>query len=154
MPFQIYKFRSMKISNNNSTQSKSPYDWEDGVPDDFIFKSTKDFHPSVTNIGRIIRKYSLDELPQFLNVLKGDMSVVGPRPEITDITKCYNSHQTNRLLVKPGITGWAQVNGRSEIPHGEKIKFDLFYVNNQSLILDLKIMFLTAIQALVAKDAI
>ncbi|MEG9296023.1 sugar transferase [Mangrovibacillus sp. Mu-81] len=151
--FYIYKFRSMKVTNNHSP-GKSPYDWENGVPDDFVFKSTKEFHPSVTNIGRIIRKYSLDELPQFFNVLKGEMSMVGPRPEIVEITACYSEHQFQRLFAKPGITGWAQVNGRSEIPHGEKIEYDLYYVKNNSFLLDLRILFKTIVNTVLAKDSI
>jgi lipopolysaccharide/colanic/teichoic acid biosynthesis glycosyltransferase len=152
--FKIYKFRSMKVTGGNKPAEKSPYVWEGGVPDDFVFKSTKEFHPSVTKIGRIIRKYSLDELPQFFNVLKGEMSMIGPRPEIVEITACYNETQFKRLSVKPGITGWAQVNGRSEIPHGEKIKYDLYYVKNQSLLLDLKILFKTIVNTVLAKDSI
>jgi lipopolysaccharide/colanic/teichoic acid biosynthesis glycosyltransferase len=151
--FYIYKFRSMKVTNNGSNQKKV-YDWKNGVPDDFIFKSTQGFDPNVTKIGRFIRKYSLDELPQFINVLKGEMSIIGPRPEITEITDCYNEYQKQRLLVKPGITGWAQVNGRSEIPHGEKIKYDLYYVANQGFVLDMKIFFKTIVQALFGKGAI
>src|SRR5699024_2233652 len=106
------------------------YDWKNGVPDDFVFKTGSIDNPNITRVGQFIRKYSLDELPQFFNVLKGDMSVVGPRPEIIDITKCYNSEQKRRLAVKPGITGWAQANGRSDMNHGEKIRHDLYYVNN------------------------
>lgn len=150
--FSIYKFRSMK--NNGSPKGKSEYNWVGGVPDDFLFKTTDSFNPNVTKIGRVIRKYSLDELPQFFNVVKGDMSIVGPRPELTDITDCYNSQQKQRLHVKPGITGWAQINGRSEILHGQKIKYDLYYVENQSFLLDLKIFFVTIYQALFGKGAI
>jgi lipopolysaccharide/colanic/teichoic acid biosynthesis glycosyltransferase len=151
--FSIYKFRSMK-TGKGSPKGKSEYNWVGGVPDDFLFKTTDSFNPNVTKIGRFIRKYSLDELPQFFNVIKGDMSMVGPRPELTDITDCYNSHQWQRVNVKPGITGWAQVNGRSEIPHGQKIEYDLYYVENQSFLLDLKIFFVTIYQSLFGKGAI
>lgn len=151
--FYIYKFRSMKVTDNRSSRKKT-YNWKNGVPDDFIFKTTQGFDPNVTKIGRFIRKYSLDELPQFFNVLKGEMSIIGPRPEITEITDCYNNYQKQRLLVKPGITGWAQVNGRSEIPHGEKIKYDLYYVANQGFLLDTKIFFKTIVQTLSGKGAI
>lgn len=153
-PFLIYKFRSMKVNNQPKVKQESPYNWPDRVPDDFVFKTTQGFNPNVTNIGRFIRKYSLDELPQFINVLKGEMSIVGPRPEIVEITKCYDQQQEQRLLVKPGITGWAQVNGRSELPHGEKIAYDLYYVKHQSIALDLKIFFRTIYQAFFGKGAI
>lgn len=153
-PFYIYKFRSMKVQPKVKKPKENPYKWKNGVPDDFIFKTTSEFNPNVTKIGRFIRKYSIDELPQFFNVLKGDMSIIGPRPEITPITDCYSDYQFQRLLVKPGITGWAQINGRSEIPHGEKIEYDLYYVKNQSMILDLKIFCKTIYQAVFGKGAI
>jgi len=154
-PFSIYKFRSMKEQKQSGQVNKeSPYQWENGVPDDFVFKTTDGFNPNVTKTGRFIRKTSLDELPQFFNVLKGEMSVIGPRPEIVEITKCYDHHQMQRLLVKPGITGWAQVNGRSDSNHGEKIKNDLYYVQNVSLLLDMKIFFMTVYQTLFGKGAI
>ncbi|KML41356.1 glycosyl transferase [Cytobacillus firmus] len=153
--FLIYKFRSMRVKQNKISKEKSLCNnWVGGVPDDFIFKTTHNFNPNVTKVGRFIRKYSLDELPQFFNVLRGEMSIVGPRPEIIDITVCYNKYQKQRLNVKPGITGWAQINGRSEIPHGEKIEYDLFYVKNQNLILDLKIFFKTILQAILGRGAI
>ncbi|MCF2944967.1 sugar transferase [Paenibacillus tarimensis] len=147
VPFTIYKFRSMRLAHKQvpaPNQAKANYDeWTDGVPDDFVFKSG--FNPNVTKLGAFLRKTSLDELLQFYNVLKGDMSIIGPRPEVPQITDKYNAHQRQRLLVKPGITGWAQVNGRSDIPHGDKIRYDLEYVQNCSLLLDVKI-FLKTIQ--------
>ncbi|MGK0576864.1 sugar transferase [Macrococcus capreoli] len=144
IPFNIYKFRSMYVKKVGPTNNASFYDeWTDKVPDDFIFKTTSYDNPNVTKIGKIIRKYSIDELPQLINVLKGDMSIVGPRPEIIEITNKYDNEQRKRLYVKPGITGWAQVNGRSEIPHGEKIKYDLYYINHQSIMLDIKIIWMT-----------
>lgn len=152
--FLIYKFRSMRVLQSSIEKEKNPYNWVGGVPDNFIFKTTQGFNPNVTKIGRFIRKYSLDELPQFFNVLKGEMSIVGPRPEIVEITDCYNDYQKRRLHVKPGITGWAQINGRSEIPHGQKIEYDLYYVENQSIILDLKIFIKTILQAFIGKGAI
>jgi len=154
-PFLIYKFRSMKEHKEKSQiEKESPYQWKNGVPDDFVFKTTDNFNPNVTKIGRFIRKTSLDELPQFLNVLKGEMSIIGPRPEIVEITRCYDAYQKQRLLVKPGITGWAQVNGRSDSNHGEKIKNDLYYVENASFLLDMKILFMTIYQTLFGKGAI
>lgn len=155
-PFLIYKFRSMKVQKRISSEQKSEslYNWTDGVPDDFVFKTTDGFNPNVTKVGRFIRKTSIDELPQFFNVLLGNMSIIGPRPEIVEITKCYSGEQRQRLLVKPGITGWAQVNGRSDSNHGEKIKNDLYYVQNRSLWLDVKILFMTIYQTVFGKGAI
>jgi len=144
IPFKIFKFRSMKNKQVAvPSNSHNDYNWENGVPDSFVFKMSSEDNPNITKIGRFIRKYSLDELPQFINVLKGDMSLVGPRPEILPISDCYNEHQKRRLEVKPGITGWAQANGRSEMNHGEKIKHDLYYVDNFSVWLDIKIVLMT-----------
>lgn len=134
--FTILKFRTMKVGLNES--NRHIYDWKEEVPADFLFKSASD--SEVTSIGKILRKCSLDELPQLWNVLVGHMSLVGPRPEIPEITTFYNSQQAKRLLVKPGLTGYAQVNGRSEINHGKKIEYDLYYVENCSLLLDYKIL--------------
>jgi lipopolysaccharide/colanic/teichoic acid biosynthesis glycosyltransferase len=137
--FTIYKFRSMNSSIHKP--SKRVYDWKNGVPDNFIFKSG--FDVTITPFGRFLRKYSLDELPQLFNVLLGDMSMVGPRPEIIEISEHYNAQQAKRLQVKPGMTGYAQVNGRSEINHGKKIEYDLYYIENQSFLLDMKIILTT-----------
>lgn len=153
--FTIYKFRTMKPAHLQvpaENQAKTDYsEWTDGVPDDFVFKSG--FNPNVTRIGAFLRKTSIDELPQFLNVLKGDMSIIGPRPEVPQITDRYNGLQRQRLLAKPGITGWAQVNGRSLIPHGDKIKYDLHYVHHFSLKLDLQIIVKTIQMVLFNKGA-
>ena len=97
----------------------------------------------LTHIGKFVRKTSLDELPQLINVLKGEMSIVGPRPLLPEYLSLYNEEQKKRHLVKPGITGWAQVNGRNAISWEDKFKFDVWYVENQSFGLDLKILFLT-----------
>ncbi|MCC3406933.1 MAG: sugar transferase [Microcoleus sp. PH2017_10_PVI_O_A] len=97
----------------------------------------------LTAIGQFLRKTSLDELPQLLNVLKGDMSFVGPRPLIVEYLERYSPEQARRHDVMPGITGWAQINGRNTISWQEKFKLDVWYVNNWSLWLDLKILFLT-----------
>ncbi|MHA6250729.1 sugar transferase [Oceanobacillus sp. CAU 1775] len=153
--FKMYKFRSMKVKQPSEGKSKGGiYDWKNGVPDDFVFKTSSVENPNITKIGKIIRKYSLDEFPQFINVLKGEMSVIGPRPEIIEITKYYSEVQKIRLAVKPGITGWAQVNGRSDMNHGEKIKHDLYYVKNISLFLDLKILFKTIYQVILGKGSV
>ena len=97
----------------------------------------------VTPLGRIIRKLSLDELPQLWNVLKGDMSFVGPRPLLPEYLPLYNKKQKNRHNLKPGITGWAQVKGRNTISWQQKFEYDLWYIENQSFILDLKILLFT-----------
>lgn len=154
-PFKIFKFRSMKNKQVAVTSnSHDDYNWEDGVPDDFVFKMGSEGNVNITKVGRFIRKYSLDELPQFINVLKGEMSVIGPRPEIPSISKHYNIHQQQRLRVLPGITGWAQVNGRSEMDHGKKIRHDLHYVEFFTLWLDAKILFKTIGLVFVGKGSV
>lgn len=102
----------------------------------------------LTPVGRLIRKTSLDEIPQLINVIKGDMSFVGPRPLLVEYLPLYNEWQRRRHEVKPGITGWAQVNGRNDISWDEKFRLDIYYVENQSFILDLKILWLTVIKVL------
>lgn len=97
----------------------------------------------LTKIGSFVRKTSLDEIPQLINVLKGDMSLIGPRPLRTYYLPLYNEEQKNRHNVRPGITGWAQVNGRNAISWTKKFELDVYYVNNISFALDLKIFFLT-----------
>jgi lipopolysaccharide/colanic/teichoic acid biosynthesis glycosyltransferase len=97
----------------------------------------------LTKIGKFIRKTSLDEIPQLLNVIKGDMSLIGPRPLLTEYLYLYNDFQKRRHDVRPGITGWAQVNGRNAISWEEKFEFDVWYVANLSFLLDLKILSLT-----------
>lgn len=123
-PFKLFKFRSMRTA----------YD-KNGIllPDG----------QRLTFLGKILRNTSLDELPEIINVLKGDMSLVGPRPLLMHYLPLYNSEQMMRHDVKPGITGWAQVNGRNAIDWEEKFRLDLWYVNNQSPGLDLKIILLT-----------
>lgn len=97
----------------------------------------------LTFIGRIIRKTSLDEIPQLLNVIKGDMSLIGPRPLLVEYLPLYNEQQARRHEVRPGITGWAQINGRNAISWQQKFDYDVWYVDNISFALDLKILFLT-----------
>jgi lipopolysaccharide/colanic/teichoic acid biosynthesis glycosyltransferase len=94
----------------------------------------------ITRVGAFLRRYSLDELPNLWNVLRGDMSIVGPRPTIPVQVAQYTERQRGRLTVKPGITGWAQVNGRAALPWPERIELDLFYVEHRSLALDLRIL--------------
>lgn len=100
----------------------------------------------LTSFGKFLRKYSLDELPQLINVVKGDLSIVGPRPLLMEYLPLYSNEQVKRHHVKPGITGWAQVNGRNAITWEKKFALDVWYVNNQSFLLDMKILFLTVIK--------
>jgi undecaprenyl phosphate N,N'-diacetylbacillosamine 1-phosphate transferase len=100
----------------------------------------------LTKAGKIIRKTSMDELPQLINVLKGDMSIVGPRPLLVEYLQYYSVEQRKRHWVKPGITGWAQVNGRNAISWQKKFELDVWYVNHISFLLDVKIIFLTALK--------
>ena len=100
----------------------------------------------LTKLGLFIRKASLDEFPQLLNVLKGDMSLVGPRPLLVEYLPLYSKEQSSRHLVKPGITGWAQVNGRNAISWEQKFILDVWYVKNQSFLFDIKILFLTVVK--------
>ncbi len=97
----------------------------------------------LTIVGKFVRKFSLDEIPQFLNVLKGDMSLIGPRPLLPDYLHLYSDFQNQRHQVKPGITGWAQVNGRNAISWDQKFEYDIWYVTNISFSLDLKIFYKT-----------
>ena len=106
----------------------------------------------ITPIGKFIRKTSLDELPQLINVLKGDMSLIGPRPLRVDYLPLYNKEQARRHDVRPGITGWAQVNGRNTIPWIEKFKLDVWYVDHISFKIDLKIFYLTILKVLKRSD--
>ena len=97
----------------------------------------------LTTIGKLVRKTSLDEIPQLINVLLGNMSLIGPRPLLPEYLPLYNDFQKKRHLIKPGITGWAQINGRNAVEWEKKFQFDVWYVENLSFLLDLQIMFLT-----------
>ena len=97
----------------------------------------------LTSIGKLVRKTSLDEIPQLINVLLGNMSLIGPRPLLPEYLPLYNDFQKKRHLIKPGITGWAQINGRNAVEWEKKFMFDVWYVENMSFLLDLQIMFLT-----------
>ena len=100
--------------------------------------------PRVTRVGRRLRRFSVDEVPNLVNVLRGELAIVGPRPTLPAQVELYTERQRRRLEVKPGITGWAQVNGRAGIPWEERIELDLWYVDNRSLALDLRILARTA----------
>lgn len=103
----------------------------------------------LTAVGRVVRSLSIDELPQLINVLKGDMSFVGPRPLLPKYLPLYSEEQMRRHEVRPGITGWAQVNGRNDISWKQKFEYDVWYVDHLSFLLDLKILFMTAKKVLV-----
>ena len=131
--FKLYKFKTML----------DLYD-SNGLP-----LQDKD---RITPIGSIMRKTSLDELPQLFNVLLGDMSLIGPRPLLTEYLSLYSIEEKKRHNVKPGITGWAQVNGRNSLTWKEKFKLDLYYVNNYNFWLDTKILGLTLLKVIKRKD--
>ncbi|STQ88168.1 undecaprenyl phosphate N,N'-diacetylbacillosamine 1-phosphate transferase [Helicobacter pullorum] len=131
--FRIYKFRTM----SDERDSKG-----DLLSDELRLKG----------FGKLIRKSSLDELPQLFNVLKGEMSFVGPRPLLVEYLELYNQEQAKRHNVKPGITGWAQVNGRNAISWEEKFKLDVYYVEHISFMLDCKILYMTFFKVLKRKD--
>ncbi|MDR2137321.1 MAG: sugar transferase [Synergistaceae bacterium] len=128
-PFVLYKFRSM----NNARDEEGNL-----LPDG----------ERLTGLGRFLRRYSLDELPQLWNVLKGDMSLVGPRPLLLDYVPLYDDTQRRRLDVKPGITGWAQINGRNAIGWNEKFALDVWYVDHYSFWLDVRILLTTLVKIL------
>lgn len=106
----------------------------------------------LTKVGRLVRSTSIDELPQLINVLKGDMSLVGPRPLLTWFVPLYDERQRHRMDVRPGITGWAQVNGRNALTYSHKFELDVWYVEHLSLKLDLKILWMTVLKVLEHKD--
>ncbi|MFI1914058.1 sugar transferase [Nocardia sp. NPDC020380] len=130
-PFRMIKFRSMYV--DAETHINALIDTNGGNP--LFFKIRND--PRVTPIGRVIRKYSLDELPQFFNVLRGEMSIVGPRPQVQREVEAYDGIMRRRLLVKPGVTGLWQVSGRSDLLPDDAMRLDLSYVENWSMVLDL-----------------
>lgn len=146
-PFAMYKFRSMV---NNAHQMKDKL-IDKNEADGLIFKIKDD--PRVTWIGRWIRRFSIDEFPQLINVFKGEMSLVGPRPPLPEEVRRYNDWHRRRLEVTPGMTGLWQIRGRSELSFDDMIKLDLYYIENWSLRLDLKIMFKTIPTVLGAKGS-
>jgi len=129
-PFQMVKFRTMRdVTNENG----------DLLPDS----------ERITPFGNFLRNSSLDELPELWNVLKGDMSLIGPRPLLMEYLEYYSDDQARRMEIKPGVTGWAQVNGRNAISWEQKFQYDVWYVDHQSLWLDVKIIWLTVKKVLV-----
>jgi exopolysaccharide biosynthesis polyprenyl glycosylphosphotransferase len=145
--FRIVKFRTMVPGAENLQDRVTRLD-ENG---NHVYKVPRD--PRVTRVGRFLRRWSLDELPQLFNVLRGEMSLVGPRPEQAFVVEQYEPWQRQRLAVPPGITGWWQVSGRSDLPMHLNTEYDLFYIRNYSVWLDLKILWLTVGAVLQRKGA-
>jgi lipopolysaccharide/colanic/teichoic acid biosynthesis glycosyltransferase len=127
MPFRIYKLRTMVAGAERHGAGLAISEGDDRI----------------TRFGALLRRYSLDELPNLWNVVIGEMAIVGPRPTLRDQVAHYTPRQHGRLAVKPGITGWAQINGRASLPWPERIELDLWYVEHRSLVLDLKIILTT-----------
>jgi lipopolysaccharide/colanic/teichoic acid biosynthesis glycosyltransferase len=126
-PFSIYKLRTMVRGAEFTGAGLAIQEGDDRI----------------TRVGKLLRRYSLDELPNLWNVVRGDMSIVGPRPTLPIQVQQYTERQRGRLAVKPGITGWAQINGRASLPWAERIELDLWYVEHRSLVLDLRIILRT-----------
>lgn len=131
-PFYLYKFRTMSDARDKHGELLSDQE-------------------RLTGLGKLMRKTSLDELPQLVNVVRGELSFVGPRPLLMQYLERYNTEQARRHEVKPGITGWAQVNGRNAISWEEKFSFDVWYVDHRSFLLDLKILWLTLLKVVRAE---
>jgi lipopolysaccharide/colanic/teichoic acid biosynthesis glycosyltransferase len=127
-PFDVYKLRTMRL----------------GADPVGVGTPVLEGDPRVTQVGQLLRRFSLDEIPNLINVLRGELAIVGPRPTLAAQVELYTERQRRRLEVKPGITGWAQVNGRAGIPWEERIELDVWYVDNRSLALDLRILGRTA----------
>ena len=143
--FTIYKLRSMKVGSELEHAERQKA-LADKATNKNMFKDPED--PRITKVGKVIRKYSIDELPQFLNVLKGDMSLVGPRPPLLSEVEKWKQHETRRLLVKPGVTGPWQIGGRSLLTWEETVAIDLAYVENWTVLTDLSILFRTIVYVL------
>ena len=139
VPFKIYKFRSMCVGAEKQGSGVYSYKGDSRI----------------TRVGKIIRATSIDELPQLWNIIKGDMALIGPRPALTYHPwpyEQYDEHQKHMFDVRPGITGWAQVNGRKEVPWPERIELNIYYVNHVSFWFDLKILFMTIFKVVTNAD--
>ncbi|MGG4547998.1 sugar transferase [Rossellomorea marisflavi] len=148
--FRIYKFRSMVVDAENKLKSNHQL-YEKYLKNNYKLEPEED--PRVTKIGAFLRKTSLDELPQLINVLKGDMSLVGPRPVLHDELIEYEDKLNHFLSVKPGVTGYWQVSGRSDVGYPERVELELYYVYNQSLRFDVRILLKTISIVLLKKGA-
>lgn len=145
----VYKFRSMvqnaeEVLRNFTAEQKAEFEKNFKLDDD----------PRVTKIGAFLRKTSLDELPQLINIIKGDMSVVGPRPIVQKEVVKYGKYADKLFSVKPGLTGFWQANGRSDTTYDERVQMDMYYIDNRSTLLDIKILFKTVIAVIRKEGAI
>lgn len=149
-PFEIYKFRSM-VQNAEEVLKKDELLYKKYVANDYKIAAAED--PRITTFGKFIRETSLDEFPQFLNVLKGEMSLVGPRPLVEAELNEYQGKKDLLLSAKPGMTGYWQVCGRSDVHYPERAEIELYYVTHQSILLDMEILYKTIVQVLMRKGA-
>ena len=147
--FKIYKYRSM-VENAQEILKRDEKLYQKYIENSYKLLPEED--PRMTRLGRFIRKHSIDEIPQFINILKGDMSFIGPRPVIAEELLQYGERAPKFLSVKPGATGWWQVSGRSEVGYPERCDVELYYVDNCSLKLDMKIFFLE-LKRIITRDA-
>lgn len=150
--FRMYKFRSMCMNADSKLQEYLEENEE--AREEFNKYQKLKNDPRVTKLGRFLRKSSIDELPQMINILKGDMSFVGPRPVVEEEIKKYGRNKEKVLSIKPGLTGYWQVNGRSNTTYEERINMDLYYIDNHSLWLDIKIFLKTFIVVFEKKGAV
>jgi exopolysaccharide production protein ExoY len=148
--FRIYKFRSMIVNAEEKLKANKEL-YQKYLKNNYKLEPHED--PRITNLGRFLRKTSLDEIPQLINVLKGEMSLVGPRPVLEEELIEYKERVNEFLSVKPGITGYWQVSGRSNIGYPERVDLELYYVYNKSIWLDIKILILTVFLVLARKGA-
>ncbi|UTE79292.1 sugar transferase [Rossellomorea sp. KS-H15a] len=148
--FKIYKFRSMVLNAEEKLKSNKHL-YDKYIRNNYKLEPNED--PRITNLGRFLRKTSLDEIPQLINVLKGEMSLVGPRPVVTEELSEYGQRVNQFLAVKPGLTGFWQVSGRSNVGYPERVDLELHYVYNQTLFFDIKIILTTVWKVLLKKGA-
>lgn len=148
--FYIYKFRSMVVNAEEKLKADKAL-YKKYIANNYKLEPEED--PRITRFGRFLRKTSLDELPQFINILKGDMSLVGPRPVVNEELLEYGSRADEFLSVKPGVTGYWQVSGRSDVGYPKRVDLELYYVYNATLFFDIKILFLTIIQVILKRGA-
>lgn len=148
--FYIYKFRSMIVNAEEKLRADKEL-YQKYLRNNYKLEPHED--PRITNLGRFLRRTSLDEIPQLINVLKGEMSLVGPRPVVEEELKEYGSNVSKFLSVKPGMTGYWQVSGRSAVGYPERVNVELFYVDHQSLILDIVILVKTVFMVVLRRGA-
>ncbi len=147
VPFNMYKFRSMCPNADNMKEELMQFNEMDGP----VFKMKND--PRITKVGKFIRKYSIDELPQLVNILKGDMSIVGPRPPLLSEVEQYSSYQMQRLLVKPGLTCFWQAYGRSALSFEDWMDMDMKYIQRRGFMLDIELIIKTIVAVIFKRGA-